>query len=486
MPTYLSTDPVYGVLRDNGGAVFNVKHTAYGAVGNYPGTNTDDTTAIQSAINAASSAGGGVVFLPKGTYKITNTLVVPADVTLQGISNFRYPSGSTLFYVPGTPGAAVRIDPTGSSTEAQSALRNLQIYTQSTSSAAIGVDCGGSISLDFEFASVLGFFTGFLATNSFYTTWRRCTIQGIPGGTGIKSEGNFNQNVVNNCTFIGPAAIASVLQRWTPIAIQKATPVTTTSTGSVIRDSDFAGEAASGTGTDARYCIDLGAGCYGFHVSGNRLEANGLGLLRQADGSFGLTILGNELAGSDTHTIPRGIEISGGGVEIGLNTWINADEAVRLTSTARRVRVAHQEAVVRGSTAAWIVTESQEDIELPDQDWRFFASNLSTTPVAVKQGDNVRPLSLTHYNLKTVGGHSGSFSIYRGLESGVAYKFAATTGANCTVTPTGTAGEFAIVVGGDARTYYLAFAVGNVGLTLRASASTTGNTELRAHVIPLT
>ena len=46
--------------------VFNVR-TQYGATGN--GT-TNDAPAIQSAINAASSAGGGVVYLPSGTYRL--------------------------------------------------------------------------------------------------------------------------------------------------------------------------------------------------------------------------------------------------------------------------------------------------------------------------------------------------------------------------------------------------------------------------------
>ena len=52
---------------DKGGQVFNVK--AYGAKGDGV---TDDTAAIQAAINAANSAGGGIVFFPPGIY-ITDT-----------------------------------------------------------------------------------------------------------------------------------------------------------------------------------------------------------------------------------------------------------------------------------------------------------------------------------------------------------------------------------------------------------------------------
>ena len=63
---------------------------AYGAVGN---GSTNDTAAIQSAINAAAADGGGTVFLPAGTYRITAThepgvrfygLKVPSKITLKG------------------------------------------------------------------------------------------------------------------------------------------------------------------------------------------------------------------------------------------------------------------------------------------------------------------------------------------------------------------------------------------------------------------
>jgi Pectate lyase superfamily protein len=58
-----------GALLDQGGASFNVK--AYGATGD--GT-ADDTSAIQSAIDAATKAHGGVVYFPPGSYVLNGTL----------------------------------------------------------------------------------------------------------------------------------------------------------------------------------------------------------------------------------------------------------------------------------------------------------------------------------------------------------------------------------------------------------------------------
>lgn len=74
--------------------VFDV--TAYGAVGN--GT-TDDTIAIQAAIDAALSA-GGTVYFPPGNYKISATLVVnlssvPSDASLTRIWITGNGNGST-------------------------------------------------------------------------------------------------------------------------------------------------------------------------------------------------------------------------------------------------------------------------------------------------------------------------------------------------------------------------------------------------------
>jgi polygalacturonase len=69
----VTTSLDYRVRALEPAALFNVKR--YGATGN--GT-TDDTTAIQAAVTAASVA-GGVVYLPAGTYLVSSSISVAAS-----------------------------------------------------------------------------------------------------------------------------------------------------------------------------------------------------------------------------------------------------------------------------------------------------------------------------------------------------------------------------------------------------------------------
>jgi len=83
---------------------YNVKD--YGAAGNPLDANptADDTNAIQSALNAAGSAGGGTVYMPAGIYKVAGHLIVPAGVELRGSDDSPHraavygPSTGTIVY----------------------------------------------------------------------------------------------------------------------------------------------------------------------------------------------------------------------------------------------------------------------------------------------------------------------------------------------------------------------------------------------------
>lgn len=70
-----------GISGTNLAIYYNVKEPPYNALGD--GSN-DDTAEIQAAIDAANTAGGGVVFLPKGTYKTSAALILHSNILLLG------------------------------------------------------------------------------------------------------------------------------------------------------------------------------------------------------------------------------------------------------------------------------------------------------------------------------------------------------------------------------------------------------------------
>jgi len=81
----------------------NVRGAPYGAVGD---GKADDTRAIQDALDAAGAAGGGVVYVPTGTYLVRTHLVVPAGTALVGVGRApqlytKKSPGSTLLAVEG-------------------------------------------------------------------------------------------------------------------------------------------------------------------------------------------------------------------------------------------------------------------------------------------------------------------------------------------------------------------------------------------------
>jgi hypothetical protein len=111
--------------------LINVKDASYGARGD--GT-TDDTSAIQAAINAATSGGG--IFFPPGTYKITSGLTITVSgVSLQGAG-----AGASIIQTPaGKETLTMLLVGDGTNTCADVGIYDLQFLgvTQKTANAAI-------------------------------------------------------------------------------------------------------------------------------------------------------------------------------------------------------------------------------------------------------------------------------------------------------------------------------------------------------------
>lgn len=74
---------MYNAIASDKAGVLNVRE--FGAKGDGI---ADDTAAIQKALDAAEKMGGTVVFLPTGNYLVKTHLIVPSNVTLEGIWRF--------------------------------------------------------------------------------------------------------------------------------------------------------------------------------------------------------------------------------------------------------------------------------------------------------------------------------------------------------------------------------------------------------------
>lgn len=115
--------------------------TGYGAMGN--GT-ADDTAALQAALAAAGSNGGGIVYLPGGHYKTSATLTVPPGVELRGVNELEHGPGAgsdgwaKSSVIQPTAGSGGTTGPVAIALQANSGVRgiNISYETQSGSSGA--------------------------------------------------------------------------------------------------------------------------------------------------------------------------------------------------------------------------------------------------------------------------------------------------------------------------------------------------------------
>ncbi|MBQ9415224.1 MAG: hypothetical protein IJU20_00060 [Clostridia bacterium] len=87
---------------------------------------TDDSSAFQTALNYASDKGGGVVYVPVGTYRLEKPLNVPGKVSLVGDLEPGTTNGSVLLIAHGKgttdiSGSAIQVG-------TQSAVKNLAFY----------------------------------------------------------------------------------------------------------------------------------------------------------------------------------------------------------------------------------------------------------------------------------------------------------------------------------------------------------------------
>ena len=182
-PVVIGTSSI-SFVQESAGWAQMVSVIDYGAVGDGV---TDDTAAIQAAINAISST-GGLVYIPPGIYKTTASITIPNGITLQGASFNKQTSRIS-------PTSAVSIAIKNSNWDA--AGDNSQISIKDLSIAATYGDIDRAIAmqgfwLNFEnikFEGADAFSGCFLLKNGQYATLRNVIGLGhsAPGTSGAGS-----------------------------------------------------------------------------------------------------------------------------------------------------------------------------------------------------------------------------------------------------------------------------------------------------------
>ena len=171
----------------------------YGAAGN---GSTDDTTAVQNAINGVSATGGGTLFFPAGTYKISSALSVPNGVSLLGVGQ-----NVSVINQTSTTANAITYNP---STLNYVSIENLSI-TGPGSGSGIGilVEANGGAtnvnSCSFQDVTIAGFGSHGLEL----VTGVGCSLNTVNvssvGGHGIFLSGGTG-NTLTNCFVTGGAS----------------------------------------------------------------------------------------------------------------------------------------------------------------------------------------------------------------------------------------------------------------------------------------
>lgn len=180
---------------------YNVRE--FGAVGDGI---TDDTAAIQAAINAAAGAGGGTVYVP-GPYLISTTLTVTADnVHLIGDGRSSQLVAAAAF--PAAPMIWIQ-GPGGTSFRHGIVLQDL-LLINTANSAATGIQLDSTYYATVERVDIEGVYATSLFLNGTstafgaYTAVRDCHIGATSGGGGSAGTGISSNNhehwTVDHCT----------------------------------------------------------------------------------------------------------------------------------------------------------------------------------------------------------------------------------------------------------------------------------------------
>lgn len=175
---------VQGKLRET------VSVKDFGAVGDGV---ADDTAAIQAAITATQTAGGGVIFFPLGTYKINSTLTITGNgVVLQGAAfNTFHDTGSPVYPVKlnwvGGATPMISISTTSATTPITTGCGLINLALFGNALATVGVYLNSV-----KCSTFTNLYVNNVTQNCYYLTCRTLS-------TGEATD--TQQNIFTNCTW---------------------------------------------------------------------------------------------------------------------------------------------------------------------------------------------------------------------------------------------------------------------------------------------
>lgn len=192
------TSAVQRMAQDKLREVVSVKD--FGAAGDGV---TDDTAAIQAALNAKSAAGGGIVYAPQGKYRLTSKITIPSWVLFKGAEWLPDPSNgaqvfATSLYINWGDGA----DNHAVEMSASSGIEGFTFYypTQVANTASTPTAFGFSIStplaagiydnIHVKNITLYNSYKGIRLNNG--GRWRVENIQGNPLSVGFTAAGCYD------------------------------------------------------------------------------------------------------------------------------------------------------------------------------------------------------------------------------------------------------------------------------------------------------
>lgn len=367
------TANVYGVTLSDLLGWYNVQAPPYGAKGDGV---TDDTAAINSALSAANSAGGGIVYMPWGEYLVSGTLSIPPNVFLIGQTavtlNLWTSVPSTLSrivaaasWAPASTTGIVSIQsktPGGWSTNTQSCgVRNLVIDGSANSSANLnGIYLLGpvyDVHIEDTFVYKAGHNgvhagsqseTGVSATFPYHLRVTRTTVANSVN-TGFNIV-NFTDSTFSNCLSFGNGA-----NGW---AIQNCSNTELTCCRSEWNTGSTAGRGFDITGSSGSVVLNgcmtdqnLSEGIRIHAATGQSTQGGGIvitGGKLHADGNGGTNNNGIKITGSTVPVTVSGVNVESGQNPASLNyypaTALEVDTSSNVTVTG---------SVLQGITTAW-------------------------------------------------------------------------------------------------------------------------------------